>query len=65
MGHQYFEKQRQVTQHELDQISSVERLAKTKEGRRKLLDNYEQPASDRESWWRCTMKVSIYILYIN
>jgi len=54
--HQYFEKQRQVSQEELDQLNSVNRLARNREARRKLLNNYEQPASDRESWWRCTIK---------
>lgn len=29
--------------------------------RRKANNDYEPPASDRESWWRCTIKV-IYLI---
>lgn len=52
----YFEKPRQPTEDEIKQIESIARLSKNKSLRRKLINDYELPVSDRESWWRCSIK---------
>lgn len=31
--------------------------------RRKITNDYEGPRSDRESWWRCTIRVNYFIFY--
>lgn len=53
---QYFSKVRQPSEEELNQIASIQRLSKNKSLRRKLINDYELPVSERESWWRHTIK---------
>lgn len=53
---QYFSKVRQPSQEEISQINSIQRLSKNKTLRRKLINDYELPVSERESWWRCQIR---------
>lgn len=52
----YFSKPIEKTETEINQANSIERLSKNKLHRRKIVNDYEQPVSGRETWWRSTIK---------
>lgn len=52
----YFERVKKQTDEDLNQQLAIERLSKNRMMRRKLINDYELPVSDRESWWRTTIK---------
>lgn len=54
--HQYFEKPKQKSEAELNQLKSIQKLSSNKGLRRKLINDYELPVSERESWWRCSIR---------
>lgn len=54
--HQYFSKAYEPSEDEINQKASIKRLASVREGRRKILNDYELPVSERESWWRTTIR---------